>query len=127
MAQVQATLQQAAAADGSRDRGALVIDTERRCVRFGGSQVCVTPTEFELLVFLARHPNCVVPRRAILKAVWGKPALHSPARLWAVVARLRKKIEPDPERPRYLLSDPWVGYRLVTEPHEPGAKAVSTP
>ena len=109
---------------GWLDLGALVIDFDRRRVRMGGSEIRLTPGEFGLLVFLARHPNRVLPRRAILTALWGKSAVDHPERLWALIARLRKKIEPDPGRPRYLLSDPWVGYRLFTGPDPPVAASV---
>ena len=98
------------------ERGNLVLDFDRRLVRRGESEIRLTPREFELLAFLARDPNRVLPRRAILTAIWGQAAIDRPERLWALIARLRKKIEPDPERPRYLLSDPWVGYRLVAAP-----------
>jgi two-component system KDP operon response regulator KdpE len=110
---------------GCLDLGALVIDFDRRRVTVGGNKIRLTPSEFELLVLLARHPNHVLPRRGILTAIWGKPAIGRPERLWALIARLRRKIEPDPERPRYVLSDPWVGYRLVTEPDPPVASAVN--
>jgi two-component system KDP operon response regulator KdpE len=110
---------------GRLDRGELVIDFDRRRVLLGGAEVRLTPKEFELLVFLARHPNRVLPHRTILMAIWGEYAIDRPEQLWALVTKLRKKIEPEPEHPRFLLSEPWVGYRLVTEPErllESGAK-----
>jgi two-component system, OmpR family, KDP operon response regulator KdpE len=118
MAPVRVALRRVASVDdtGWLDLGALVIDFDRRRVRLDGNEIRLTPGEFGLLVFLARHPNRVLPRRAILTAIWGKLAIDRPDRLWTLIKRLRKKIEPDPERPRYLLTDPWVGYRLVTEP-----------
>ena len=101
---------------GRLDRGALVIDFDRRRVLLGSNEIRLTPKEFELLVFLARHPNRVLPHRAILMAIWGEHSIDRPEQLWALVTKLRKKIEPEPEHPRYLVSEPWVGYRLVTEP-----------
>jgi two-component system KDP operon response regulator KdpE len=53
--------------------------------------------------------------RAILKAVWGPNAVDQPEHLWVLVGQLRKKIERDPSHPRYLVSEPWVGYRFVTD------------
>jgi two-component system KDP operon response regulator KdpE len=100
---------------GRLDRGALVIDFDRRRVVLGKGEVRLTPKEFELLVFMARHPNRVLPHRTILMAIWGEHAIDRPEQLWALVTKLRKKIEPEPEHPRYLLSEPWVGYRFVTE------------
>jgi two-component system, OmpR family, KDP operon response regulator KdpE len=113
---------------GRLDRGTLVIDFDRRRVLLGGNEIRLTPKEFELLVFLARHPNRVLPHRAILMAIWGEHAIDRPEQLWALVTKLRKKIEPDPEHPRYLMSEPWVGYRLVTEANEataPGPERIA--
>ena len=118
LARVRAALRRGAnvTETGRLDRGTLVIDFDRRRVLLGGQEIRLTPKEFELLVFLARHPNRVLPHRTILMAIWGEHAIDRPEQLWALVTKLRKKIEPDPERPRYLLSEPWVGYRLATEP-----------
>jgi two-component system KDP operon response regulator KdpE len=115
-----------ASGTGRLDRGALVIDFDRRRVLVGSNEVRLTPKEFELLVYLARHPNRVMPHREILIAMWGEHAGDRPEQLWALVTKVRKKIEPDPDHPRYLLSEPWVGYQLVTEPEQdaqPGAGA----
>ena len=96
-------------------RGGLVIDRERFRVLRDGEEVRLTPKEFELLIYLAQHPGRVLTHRVILKAIWGPNAVEQPEHLWTLVAQLRKKIEPDPARPRYVLSEPWVGYRFVTE------------
>ena len=103
---------------GRLDRGGLVIDFDRRRVLVGAIEIRLTPKEFELIVYLARQPNRVLPHREILMAMWGERAAGRPEQLWALVAKVRKKIEPDPEHPRYLLSEPWVGYQLVTEPDQ---------
>jgi two-component system, OmpR family, KDP operon response regulator KdpE len=66
------------------------------------------------LSLLARHHDRVLTHRAILKAVWGPNAVEQPEHLWTLVAQLRKKIEPDPANPQYLLSEPWVGYRFAS-------------
>ncbi len=98
--------------------GDLTIDYDRRRVLRGDDEIRLTPKEFELLELLARSADRVLTHRAILKAVWGPNAVHQPEHLWALMAQLRKKIEPDPSHPRYLVSEPWVGYRFVTEPAE---------
>jgi two-component system, OmpR family, KDP operon response regulator KdpE len=100
---------------GRMDRGELVIDFDRRRVLVGGKEIRLTPKEFELVVFLARHPNRVIPHHAILMAIWGEHAIDRPEQLWALVTKVRKKIEPNPDEPRFLVSEPWVGYRLVTD------------
>ena len=79
------------------------------------TEIRLTPKEFDLLSLLARNHDRVLTHRAILKAVWGPNAVEQPEHLWTLVAQLRKKIEPDPANPKYLLSEPWVGYRFVTE------------
>jgi two-component system KDP operon response regulator KdpE len=61
----------------------------------------------------------VLTHRAILKAIWGPHAVEQPEHVWTLVAQLRRKIEPDPTAPQYLLSEPWVGYRLVTDESAP--------
>ncbi len=103
-------------ASGLLQAGDLTIDYDRRRVVRGGSEIRLTPKEFELLSLLAKNHDRVLTHRAILKAVWGPNAVNQPEHLWALVAQLRKKIEPDPTAPRYLLSEPWVGYRFATSP-----------
>jgi two-component system, OmpR family, KDP operon response regulator KdpE len=95
--------------------GALTIDYDRRRVVRDGSEIRLTPKEFELLSLLARNHDRVLTHRMILKAVWGANAVEQPEHLWTLVAQLRKKIEPDPASPKYVLSEPWVGYRFATE------------
>jgi two-component system KDP operon response regulator KdpE len=95
--------------------GDIAIDFARHHVVRGGETVRLTPKEFELLALLARNADRVLTHRAILKAIWGPNAVDQPEHLWVLIAQLRKKIEPDPGAPRYLLSEPWVGYRLVSE------------
>jgi two-component system KDP operon response regulator KdpE len=98
--------------------GDLTIDYDRRRLLRGDEEIRLTPKEFELLALLARNPNRVLTHRSILKAVWGPNAVDQPEHLWVLMAQLRKKIEPDPAHPRYLLSEPWVGYRLATDEHQ---------
>jgi len=95
--------------------GDLEVDIERRRVRVGAEEVHLTPTEYDLLKTFASQPDKVLTDRMLLRAVWG-PEYGSEAHyLHVYVARLRRKIEKDPQRPRYLLTEPGVGYRLVTE------------
>ena len=94
-------------------RGDLVIDRDRHSVSRDGETLRLTPKEFELLVFLAQHPGRVLTHRAILKAIWGPHAVDQPAHLRVLLGSLRKKLEPDPSRPRYIATEPWVGYRFT--------------
>ena len=98
---------------GSLVRGNLVIDRERFRVIRDGEEVRLTPKEFELLTFLAQHPGRVLTHRAILKAIWGPNAVDQPEHLRVLIGSLRKKLEPDPSSPRYILTEPWVGYRFA--------------
>ena len=93
--------------------GDLVIDRDRHLVSRGDEKIRLTPKEFELLVFLAQHPGRVLTHRAILKAIWGPHAVDQPEHLRVLLGALRKKIEPDPARPRYIVTEPWVGYRFA--------------
>lgn len=92
----------------------LIIDFNRRRVLRGDEEIRLTPKEFELLALLAHNADRVLTHRTILKAIWGANAVEQPEHLWVLMAQLRKKIEPDPSNPRYLVSEPWVGYRLTS-------------
>jgi two-component system, OmpR family, KDP operon response regulator KdpE len=96
--------------------GDITIDFARHRVVRADEEVRLTPKEFELLALLARNADRVLTHRAILKAIWGPNAVDQPEHLWVLMGQLRKKIEPDPGTPRYLLSEPWVGYRFVSNP-----------
>ena len=93
--------------------GDLMIDRESHRVLRGAAEVRLTPKELELLMFLALHPGRVLTHRVILKAVWGPHAVDQPEHLRVLIAALRKKIEPDPARPIYIVTEPWVGYRFM--------------
>jgi two-component system KDP operon response regulator KdpE len=95
--------------------GDLTIDYARRRVVRGDEEIRLTPKEFELLALLTHNADRVLTHRAILKAIWGPNAVNQPEHLWVLIAQLRKKVEPDPSAPRYLISEPWVGYRFATE------------
>ena len=93
--------------------GDLAIDVERRLVTVADAAVALTPTEYSLLTALAEHPGRVLTDLALLRRVWGPEYGSESHYLHVYMARLRKKLEPDPGRPRYLQTEPGVGYRLV--------------
>src|SRR5204863_5725526 len=103
---------------GRLEVGDLTIDYDRHRVVRGDEDIRLTPKEFDLLALLARNADRVLTHRTILKAIWGPNAVNQPEHLWVLMAQLRKKLEMDPSNPRYLISEPWVGYRLATEPSE---------
>jgi two-component system KDP operon response regulator KdpE len=94
--------------------GGLVVDLGRRRVLVDDEEVRLTPTEYELLVALVRNPDRVVTDARLLQQVWGPEYGDEDHYLHVYVARLRKKIERDPQNPRYLRTEPGVGYRLLT-------------
>lgn len=95
--------------------GDLEVDLERRHVSVAGKEVHLTPTEYQLLKAFVSHPNKLLTDRMILQEVWG-PEYESEAHyLHVYVARLRKKIEADSQSPRYLITEPGVGYRLLAD------------
>lgn len=117
-ARIRAALRRADSPSASSEaivRGNLVIDRERFRVLRDGDEVRLTPKEFELLVFLAQRPGRVSTHKAILKAIWGPNAIDQPEHLRVLVGALRKKIEPNLSTPRYILTEPWVGYRFADE------------
>ena len=103
---------------GRQQVGDLTIDYDRHRVLRGDDEIRLTPKEFDLLAFLAHNPDRVLTHRAILKAIWGPHAVNEPEHLWVLMGQLRKKVEPDPSKPRYLVSEPWVGYRFASDPIE---------
>lgn len=120
IARVRVALRHAAQSTGAADgaAGALVrvggleLDLERRLVTVDGREVHLTPTEYEVLKYLAAHLGKVVTHHMLLHAVWG-PSYEAEAHYLRVfINQLRRKIEPDPSRPRYLITEPGVGYRL---------------
>jgi len=92
--------------------GEFRVDLEGRRVHARGQEVRLTPKEFELFVYMARHPNRVITHRTLLEAVWGEASQEQPEYLRVFMGQLRKKLEPDPGNPRYLVTEPWVGYRF---------------
>jgi two-component system, OmpR family, KDP operon response regulator KdpE len=88
------------------------IEIEARSVRVRDREVHLTPKEFDLLVHLAKHAGKVVTHRNLLAAVWGENSVQQPEYLRVFVGHLRKKIEADESTPRYIITEPWVGYRF---------------
>jgi two-component system KDP operon response regulator KdpE len=98
---------------GQMVRGEVTIDFGRHRVYRLDEEIRLTPKEFELLALLASRAGQVLTHRAILETIWGPNAVDQPEHLRVLMGQLRKKLEPDPSRPRYLLTEPWVGYRFA--------------
>ena len=92
------------------------IRFQERQVTAGARTARLTPTEAELLRYFVAHSNTILPHDQILQAVWGPDYGNEVEYLRVFVNQLRKKIEPDPARPRFILTEPWLGYRFVTDP-----------
>ncbi len=95
--------------------GDLSVDLARRHVLVGDKEIHLTPIEYKLLTTLIRHAGKVLTHRQLLKEVWGPAHAEDSQNLRFYVAQLRRKLEAVPARPRYLLTEPGVGYRLVAE------------
>ena len=88
------------------------VDFQLRIVKMHGKQIRLTPKEFDLLRYLIGHPNRAIPHRELLQAVWGPDYGDQVEYLRVFIKQLRRKIEPKPEEPAYILTEPWIGYRL---------------
>jgi len=95
--------------------GPLQVDLARRQVSVAGQPVHLTPIEYKLLATLMRHAGKVVTHRQLLHEVWGPHVAHDTSSLWVHMSQLRRKLEAEPARPRYLLTELGVGYRLKTD------------
>jgi two-component system, OmpR family, KDP operon response regulator KdpE len=98
------------------EAGDFRVDTETRTVTVRGQEVHLTPKEYELLLYFIRHPDKVLTHRVLLSAIWGGDYVEQTEYLRVFVRHLRKKIEPDPADPHYILTDPWTGYRFNPGP-----------
>jgi two-component system KDP operon response regulator KdpE len=119
MARVRVQSRRAVVAEGVESSiaiGDFCIDVERHKVTVRGVEIHLTPKEFDLLVYFARNADRVMTHKVLLRAIWGAAGANQPEYLRVLVAQLRKKVEAVGE-PRYILSEPWVGYRFV-----PGAE-----
>ena len=95
------------------DVGELRMDLPKRLTTVSGKEVNLTPTEYELLKYLATNAGKVVTHKQLLTRVWGVDFVPDIQYLRVYISQLRKKIEPDPSRPIYILTEPGVGYRLA--------------
>lgn len=95
--------------------GAFEINLGAHIATQDGNELRLTPKEFDLLVHLVRNAGKVLTHRALLGAVWGGDNTQQHEYLRVFIGQLRKKIEPDPSKPRYILTEPWVGYRFNSE------------
>jgi len=123
LARVRVQARRVAAAASPKENlielGDFRIDVERRQVTVRDAEVHLTPKEFELMVYFARNADRVLTHKTLLRAVWGVAGLDQPEYLRVLVAQLRKKVEQGGE-PQYILSEPWVGYRLSPRPANQG-------
>ena len=94
------------------EAGDFRLDLETRSVTVQGKDIHLTPKEFELLTHLIRHAGKVLTHRKLLTAIWGGNYAEQTEYLRVFIGQLRKKIEPDPAAPRYILTEPWIGYRF---------------
>ena len=114
LARLRAALRRAdAPGDPVVELGELVVDLDQRSVTLRGEPVSLTPTEFELLRLFVRNEGKLLTHPTILREVWGPRYGAESHYLHVYVSQLRRKIEPDPTRPRLLLTEPGAGYRLV--------------
>src|SRR6266576_2376016 len=115
LARIRATLRRQPA-DGSPDSvfevGEFRIDLDAHLATRAGEELRLTPKEFDLLAHLLRNAGKVLTHRSLLGAVWGGGYTEQHEYLRVFIGQLRKKIEPDPSKPRYILTEPWIGYRF---------------
>ena len=118
LARVRASLRRAATAMTPEPESTVLaagdfhIDLETRHVTVAGREVHLTPKEFDLLVYFVKHSGKVLTHRTLLAAIWGGNYVEQNEYLRVFVGNLRKKLEPDPSSPRYILTEPWIGYRF---------------
>jgi len=118
LARIRATLRRAPArvnedaSAGVLEAGDFKLDVETRKVTVSGQEIHLTPKEFELLAHLMKHAGKVLTHHKLLTAIWGGNYGEQTEYLRVFVGQLRKKIEPDPASPRYILTEPWIGYRF---------------
>ena len=114
LARLRAALRRAGpATEPVLEIGELVLDLEKRTVTVAGAPVHLTPHEFELLRLLAVNEGKLLTHKTILREVWGPAYQRESSYIHVFVSQLRRKLEPDPARPRYILTEPGAGYRLV--------------
>jgi two-component system, OmpR family, KDP operon response regulator KdpE len=119
LARVRASLRRQPSSEseggGVIEAGDFCVNLDAHLATVRGQEVKLTPKEFELIAYFARHPGRILSHRALLAAVWGGNSVEQPEYLRVFIGQLRKKIEVDASNPRYILTEPWIGYRF-----EPG-------
>ena len=98
--------------------GDLRVDLTARQVRVGGKEVRLTPTEYELLRLFILHADKTVTHKQLLAQIWGPESAHETQYLHVFIRQLRRKLEPDPGKPRHFVTEPGVGYRFRSQPAE---------
>lgn len=88
------------------------LDLQDRSLAVNGSKLHLTPKEYDLMVYFLSHPGKVLTHRTLLTAIWGGESVEQTEYLRVFIGQLRKKIEPQPTTPRYILTEPWIGYRF---------------
>ncbi len=118
LARVRASLRRATApsineaAQTVLELGDFHVDLDAREVKVRGKEIHLTPKEFELLIYFIKHSGKVLTHRTLLSAIWGGNYVEQNEYLRVFVGNLRKKIEPDAAAPRYIVTEPWIGYRF---------------
>ena len=108
--------------------GGLIVDlAAKRVIRPDGPDIRLTPTEWHLLEVLLRHPGKLMSQRQLLAEVWGPGYADATGNLRLYMTQLRRKLEPDPARPRWLLTEPGMGYRYQPDEDEQQEENVSLP
>ncbi len=118
LARIRSMLRRAAGAQSAKpifSTGNLSVNFDRREVALDGRPVRVTPTEYDLLKYMIEHAGKVLTHRMLLQEVWGPAYAEQSQYLRVFVGQLRKKIEKDPTRPQFIITDPGVGYRFCVE------------
>ncbi len=123
LARLRVALRHAAQAQGGAPTvvtlGSLAIDLTRHVVTLQGAEVRLTATEYRLLAYLAANAGRLLTHESIMTHVWGEEQAEHTEYLRVYIRQLRKKLEADADHPRFLITDPGVGYRLVADNHEP--------
>jgi two-component system KDP operon response regulator KdpE len=119
LARVRATLRRTSEHSAKEssviERGDFLIDPSAHKVSVKGREIHLTPKEFDLLLYLVQHPGTVVTHHKLLGAIWGGNYTEQTEYLRVFIGQLRKKIEADPANPKYILTEPWIGYRFQPE------------
>lgn len=116
LARIRAALRRNSARAGKESAvseiGDFRVDPEAHKAAMKGREIHLTPKEFELLVYLVQHPGVVLTHHKLLGAIWGGNYTEQTEYLRVFIGQLRKKIEADPGNPKYILTEPWIGYRF---------------